>query len=65
MSNVGKSRHSSHRWRNKTRCKVKAGREDYRVTHLTTLAQEQSRNYSRIVYISVWVIEFTNVFVLK
>ena len=42
MSKVIKSRHSSHRWRTKTWCKIE-GREGYGVTYLTTQAQEQRR----------------------
>ena len=42
MSKVIKSRHSSHRWRNKTRCRIE-GREDNGVTYLTTLAEGQSQ----------------------
>ena len=42
MSDVIKSRHSSiTRWRTITRCRIE-GREDYGVTYLMTLAQEQS-----------------------
>ena len=42
MSNVDKSRHSPHSWRNKPRCKLKVERI-YGVAQLTILAQEQSR----------------------
>ena len=40
MSKVIKSRHSSHRWRYKTRCRSEV-REEYGVTYLTTVDQEQ------------------------
>ena len=42
MSKVIKSRHSSHRWRNKTWCKIEV-RKGNGVTYLTTQAQEQRR----------------------
>ena len=41
MSKVNKSRHSSHRWRNKTRFRIE-GKEDYGVAYVSTLAQDQS-----------------------
>ena len=63
MSNEGKSRYSSHRWRNETRCRM-GGREDYRVTYLMTLAQEQSRKLLMLCQ-RTWVIDFAHVFVLK
>ena len=42
MSKEIKSIHSSHRSHSKTRCMIE-GREDYGITILTTLAQEQIR----------------------
>ena len=63
MSEIIKSRHSSHRWRNKTRCK-REERYDYGVTYSMTLSQEQSRKllmyyhgfYKRVCAQNKWVI---------
>ena len=60
MSKVIKSRHSSHRWRTKTRCR-KDGRKDYGVIYARHLLKIKTENYSCIIM----HIGFTNAFVLK
>ena len=43
MVKVNKSRHFSHRWRNKTRCRVER-REDCGETYITTLKPAQGQS---------------------